>query len=417
MNILFIHQNFPAQFKWLAPFLVKKGHVVKALAITGQAIGSLKPINYPVKNKNTLCIHPLALEFETKVIRGEACGLAMFQLKKSGFYPDLIVAHPGWGESLFVKDIFPNSKLVNYIEFHYGKNSDGDFDPEFTNESLDDNFRLRVKNANNLLALDLMDAGISPTHWQLSSVPREMQKKIRVIFDGIDTDRVKPNPNASLKINLGKQSKFLELSSTDEIITYVSRNLEPYRGYHSLMRSIPEILAERKNAKVLIVGGDAVSYGAKAPQGQTWKNIFLDEIKDKTDLSRVIFLGKIPYEYYLNLLQITKVHVYLTYPFVMSWSCIEAMSSGALVVGSNTAPVREFIQNGKNGVLVDFFNYREIASEVCKALEGGEIYDEMRLNARKTIVENFDLNTVCLPQQVEFLESLGLQNQVHKTGP
>jgi glycosyltransferase involved in cell wall biosynthesis len=406
MNILFIHQNFPAQFKWLAPFLAKKGHLVKALSISGQSINEITPINYPIKHKNTSGIHPLALEFETKVIRGEACGLAMAELKRSGFYPDLIVAHPGWGESLFAKDIFPNSKLINYIEFHYGKNSDGNYDPEFRNESLENNFRLRVKDANNLLALDQMDAGISPTCWQLSGIPLEMQKKIRVIFDGIDTDRVKPNPSAKLTISLGGDTEPLNLTAGDEIITYVSRNLEPYRGYHSFMRSLPQILSERKNVKVVIVGGDGVSYGAPAPQGQTWKKIFLSEIKDKVDLSRIIFLGIIPYDSYLKLLQITKVHIYLTYPFVMSWSCIEAMSSGALVVGSNTQPVKEFIQDQKNGVLVDFFDYREIASAVCKALDGGEAYVNMRENARKTIVEKYDLNAVCLPQQVAFLESL-----------
>lgn len=405
MNILFVHQNFPAQFKWLAPFLAKKGHSVKALSITGQSIDQIKPINYPVKHKNTPGIHPLSLEFETKVIRGEACGLAMAELKRAGFYPDLIVAHPGWGESLFAKDVFPNSKLINYIEFHYGKNSDGDFDPEFRNESIENSFRLRVKNANNLLALDLMDAGISPTHWQFSGIPLEMQKKVKVIFDGIDTDRVKPNPNAKLTIKLGDRAEPLNLSAGDEIITYVSRNLEPYRGYHSLMRSLPQILSERKKAKVVIVGGDGVSYGPPAPQGQTWKKMFLNEVKDKIDLSRVIFLGKIPYDSYLKLLQVTKVHIYLTYPFVMSWSCIEAMSSGALVVGSNTQPVREFIQDQKNGVLVDFFDYREIASAVCKALDGGEAYVDMRENARKTIVEKYDLNSVCLPEQMAFLES------------
>jgi glycosyltransferase involved in cell wall biosynthesis len=406
MNILFIHQNFPAQFKWLAPFLAKKGHLVKALSISGQSINEITPINYPIKHKNTSGIHPLALEFETKVIRGEACGLAMAELKRSGFYPDLIVAHPGWGESLFAKDIFPNSKLINYIEFHYGKNSDGNYDPEFRNESLENNFRLRVKDANNLLALDQMDAGISPTCWQLSGIPLEMQKKIRVIFDGIDTDRVKPNPSAKLTISLGGDTEPLNLTAGDEIITYVSRNLEPYRGYHSFMRSLPQILSERKNVKVVIVGGDGVSYGAPAPKGQTWKKIFLSEIKDKVDLSRIIFLGIIPYDSYLKLLQITKVHIYLTYPFVMSWSCIEAMSSGALVVGSNTQPVKEFIQDQKNGILVDFFDKHKIASAVCKALEGGQAYESMRENARKTIVEKYDLNTICLPQQVAFLESL-----------
>jgi glycosyltransferase involved in cell wall biosynthesis len=404
MKILFIHQNFPGQFIQISKALAKKGCQVKALAITGENIEGVELLNYQIIKKNTPQIHPLAIEFETKIIRAEACALAMLQLKKLGFVPDVIMAHPGWGESLFAKEIFPKTKLVHFVEFHYGKNTDSNFDPEFKSDELNTNIRLRTKNANNLLALDAMDFGISPTRWQASTIPETYQKKINVIFDGINTELVKPDPEASLKIKVSKDEELL-LQAGDEIITYIGRNLEPYRGYHSFMRSLPQILKTRPNAKVIIVGSDGVSYGAPPPKGKTWKQIFLEEVKDKVDLNRIIFVGSLPYATYLKVLQISRVHVYLTYPFVMSWSCVEAMSAGCLIVGSKTPPVEEFITHNKNGLLVDFFNYKEIASTVCDALEHYQTFEKLRKNARQHIVDHYDLEKICLPKQIQLLES------------
>ena len=408
MNFLFIHQNFPAQFKHLAPALATRGHEIRALGVTGIPAPGVTLTNYQLQRGNTTGIHPFAQEFESKVIRAEACAREMFKFKQSGFEPDLIVGHPGWGEMLFCKEVFPNAKLLNYLEFHYGKDQgDTYFDPEFQEPNLMHDMRLRVKNANNLLALDAMDAGLCPTQWQRSVIPACYQDKINVIFDGIDTDLVRPNDEIVVDLHT-QAGRNIRLSAGQEVLTFICRNLEPYRGYHSLMRALPEVLQARPNAQVVIVGGNQTSYGSAAPQGQTWQEIFLNEVKEKLgpNLDRVHFLGKVPYLTFVKIIQITRCHLYLTYPFVLSWSCIEAMSAGALIVGSDTPPVKEFITHGHNGLLVDFFNYEQIANTVIEALARPEQYLTIKAQARKTIVDQYDLKRICLPQQLALVEGL-----------
>lgn len=404
--ILFIHQNFPGQFRHIAPALANHGHQVHALAITGQATPGVSLHSYRPSKGSSTSIHPLASEFETKVIRAEACGQAMLQLKANGLMPDLVIAHPGWGEALFVKDVWKQTSLLSFLEFYYATSgTDVGFDPEFSKQGFFEDARLRVKNANNLLSLEISDFGLSPTNWQKQSHPQWTQDRIQVIFDGVDCDILKPNP--SVRLNLKRETgESFSLTSKDEIITFVNRNLEPYRGYHSFMRALPKILAARPNARVLIVGGDGVSYGAKAPEGKTWKQIFLDEVKSRIDLERVHFLGNVPYPIFTQLLQLSSCHVYLTYPFVLSWSCIEALSTGCLVIGSDTGPVREVIEHGVNGLLVDFFNYEAIADAVIRSLSDPASFIRMRQNARASARDNYDLRSVCLPKQLALIESI-----------
>jgi glycosyltransferase involved in cell wall biosynthesis len=198
----------------------------------------------------------------------------------------------------------------------------------------------------------------------------------------------------------------LTLTVQDEVITFVSRNLEPCRGYHRFVRSLPEIMARRPKAHVLIVGGDGVSYSAPSAEGLSYRQIFLEEVKEQVDWSRVHFLGKIPYADFLCVLQLSSVHVYLTYPFVLSWSMLEAMAAQALVVGSATAPVTEVIRHGENGLLVDFFSSEGLVNAVCEVLDHPDRMLEIRQQARRTILERFDLATVCLPRQIELIETL-----------
>ena len=400
MNVLFVHQNFPGQFKHLAPYLARAGHGVRALGIDGPGLPGIELIRYKPSrstNKNT---HPWAQEFETKVIRGEACARAALELRDGGFTPDVIVANPGWGESLFLRDVFPRARMLALLEFFYAaRGLDFGFDPEFHRNDPMRDAKLRSKNAHLLMALADMDRGFSPTQFQRSTVPEQYRAKIDVIFDGIDTGVARPDSGAAIEI--GEQS----LRAGDEVLTFVNRNLEPYRGYHIFMRALPEILRRRPHASVLIVGGDGVSYGAPAPAGKTWKQIFFDEVKGQLDLARVHFIGRLPYEQYLKVLQVSACHVYLTYPFVLGWSCIEAMSTGCLVVGSRTPPVEEAIQDRRNGLLIDFFDVAALARAVREVLERPEEFAPLRAAARQTALDRYDL-AKCLPQQVKMVEDL-----------
>ena len=408
MNILFVHQNFPGQFKFLAPALVQQGHAITAMTmqkVQGDDWNGVKLIPYSASRGTTSNIHPWVSDFETKIIRAEACFRSALKMKESGFIPDVIIAHHGWGESLFLKEVWPEAKLGIYCEFFYHPHgADVGFDPEFPAKDAGDVCRLRLKNLNNLLHFESADAGISPTHWQASTFPEPFQSKITVVHDGIDTEVVAPNPAVSLTLN-GNQT----LTKEGEVITFVNRNLEPYRGYHVFMRALPEILKRRPNARVLIVGGDDVSYGSRPEDGQKWKEIFANEVKPligDADWARVYFLGNIPYQHFIPLLQLSTVHVYLTYPFVLSWSLLEAMSVGCTIIASDTQPLHEAIRHDETGRLVDFFDVPRLANEVCALLDDPAARQRLGASARAFAQANYDLKTVCLPRQLEWVEEL-----------
>ena len=399
MKALFIHQNFPGQYKSLAPRLAAMGHQVKALCVTepkGRMPG-VDIIRYPIARGSSPNVHLLASEFETKVIRGEACAGAMRRLKERGFTPDIILAHPGWGEAMFAKEIYPNAKLLSFIEYYYAtQGQDVNFDKEFGKTKLNEDMRILLKNANSLFALETMDWGVSPTAWQRDTNPAVYRDKISVIHDGIDTDRLKPDPNAQFAVPDGPV-----LSAGDEVVTFVNRNLEPLRGFHVFMRALPAVLDARPAARVVIVGAEGKGYGGGAGG---WKERMLAELGDRLDASRVHFVGRVDYPAFVRLLQVSMAHVYLTYPFVLSWSLLEAMSMGCLVVGSATAPVREVITDGETGLLVDFFDIAGLSDRMIRALERPEDHVAIRQAARAHVVANYDLHSVCLPAHVRLIE-------------
>ncbi|MGQ3046718.1 MAG: glycosyltransferase family 4 protein [Niveispirillum sp.] len=400
MNVLFVHQNFPGQFKSLAPAIAQLGHNVKALAIDGMELGGVELIRYRPARGSTPNIHPWASDLETKLIRGEACAATAERLKAHGYRPDVIVGHPGWGEMLFLRDIWPHVPQLHFLEFYYKTHgADVSFDPEFATNGWQAQARLRAKNANGQLNLEVMDAAYSPTFWQRSSYPSLVQDRISVIHDGVDTDLLTPSRDVELVLGADQ----MVLRPGMKIVTFINRNFEPYRGYHSFMRSIPRIQAKCPDAIIIMVGADGVSYGAKPPEGQTWKQLFLDEVADRVDVSRIRFVGSVPYQTFVALMRLSAAHVYLTYPFVLSWSMLEAMSCGALVIGSSTEPVQEVIDHGQNGLLVDFFDYDNIADRVVEALERPERFMGLRHQARQTIVERYDLRRICLPRQGQLI--------------
>ena len=409
MRILFVHQNFPGQFKSLAPALAADpANEVVALTLQNKppaAWQGVRVVPYTLARGTTANVHPWIGDLETKTIRGEAAFHAALTLRSEGFYPDVIIAHPGWGESLFLKDVWPKAKLGIYCEFYYHpEGADVGFDPEFKSTDPGESCRLRLKNVNNLLHFDVADAGLSPTHWQASTFPQPFRDKISVVHEGIDTTLVAPKPGISMTMNGN-----VVLTRDDEVITFVNRNLEPYRGYHIFMRALPELLRRRPHARIMICGGDGVSYGARAPAGQKWKEIFLNEIKDQLtpdDLKRVHFLGNLDYQHFIPLLQLSTVHVYLTYPFVLSWSLLEAMSAGCAIVASDTQPLREAIRHDDTGRLVDFFDPKALTAEVCDLLERPSERARLGANARRFALDHYDLATICLPQQLAWVQRL-----------
>ena len=408
MKILFIHQNFPGQFKFLAPALAKAGHEVVAMTMQKVQPGAwqgVRLVPYTAERGSTPKVHPWVSDFETKVIRGEACFRAALALRAQGFTPDVIVAHHGWGESLFLKDVWPQARLGVYCEFFYhAQGADTGFDPEFPAHDEGEVCRLRLKNLNNLLHFETADAGISPTRWQASTFPEPFRSRITVVHDGIDTNALMPNPQVSLTLN-GQ----LKLTRDDEVVTFVNRNLEPYRGYHVFMRALPQILAQRPRARVLIVGGDDVSYGARPPDGRKWRDIFAAEVRPRisdADWARVHFLGNLAYPAFVALLQLSRVHVYLTYPFVRSWSLLEAMSVGCTIVASDTAPLHEAIEHDVTGRLVDFFDGDALAAQVCELLDDRAAAQRLSAAARRFACSTYDLQSVCLPRQMDWVTGL-----------
>ncbi|HXR19837.1 MAG TPA: glycosyltransferase, partial [Steroidobacteraceae bacterium] len=246
------------------------------------------------------------------------------------------------------------------------------------------------------------DWGHSATQWQRSLHPAEMRSRISVLHEGVDTALARPNLKARFTLPGSGQV----LTRRDEVVTYVARNLEPYRGFHVFMRALPQLLRRRKRARVVIVGGDGVSYGAPPPPRSTFREMMLQELGAKLDLKRVHFLGMLDYRAYLNLLQVSSVHVYLTYPFVLSWSFIEAMACGCLIVASNTPPVLEVLRDGSNGLTVDFFAYQQLANRIEAALDQPEGLQALRKAARATAVEQFDLKRLLLPRWTALFDDL-----------
>jgi len=403
MHFLFIHQNFPGQFKHLAPALARQGHTVRALSVKEQVnLPGVLHTRYQLAKEPSKTTHPWLRDMEAKMVRGEAVFAAALQLKAEGFTPDAIIAHPGWGESLFVKHVWPQAQLGLYAEFFYGlEGSDVGFDPEIYPPHIDDACRIEGKNISNLMHFEHADAALSPTQWQASTFPPRFRQRITVAHDGIDTQLLVPKADAYAMIN-----KTLRIQAGDEVITFVNRNLEPYRGYHVFMRALPELLRARPKARVVIVGADGVSYGAAPANAKNWKQVFLDEVREHIDLRRVHFVGTLGYQDFVTLLQISMVHVYLTYPFVLSWSLLEAMSVGCAIVASDTAPVREVITHGDTGLLFPFFDAPALVRAVVQLVESPEQRRQLGTAARAFAQKNYDLQSVCMPQQLAWAEKL-----------
>jgi glycosyltransferase involved in cell wall biosynthesis len=379
MRVLVIHQNFPGQFGQLvAAWARRPGWDVRALAReTAPGLPGFDGLShYKLARAPHAQQHGYLRQMESATLHGQAAARAMLKLREQGFRPDVILAHPGWGETLYAKDVFPDARLVHLCEWYYNaEGQDLGFDPEFP-ISFDDRARIRTWNALHTLNLTNCDAAVSPTHWQRSRHPEIFLPRIGVQHEGIDTDGLAPDAQAAIRTRSG-----VVLKAGDPVVTYVARNLEPYRGFHVFMRALERLQQQNKTCHAIIVGGDGVSYGKRVRDATNWREKMLQEVK--LDPERTHFTGKLPRAQYLKVLQVSAAHVYLTYPFVLSWSLLEAMACGAAVIGSDTAPVREVIRDGETGALVPFFDVARIAEATAGALEGGSAWTARRLAARQ----------------------------------
>ena len=401
MKFLFVHQNFPGQQVHVVRYLQEAGHTV--VFITQRRdyeIAGVRMLEYlPAP------MLPAAQSYVNDVDGAVMNGLAVARLceglKSEGFTPDIVIGHTGWGELLFVKDIWPSIPLLGYFEFFYrSSGSDLNFDPEFPS-TLDDAMRVRVRNATNMLSLDAADWGYSPTKWQRDQYPVEYRHRISVIHEGVNTERVQPDATARLWLRSG-----VSLSSEDQVLTYSARNLEPYRGFHVLMRTLPKVLEACPKAQIVIVGGDGISYGRLPAAGTGWRQHLLAELGERLDLSRIHFVGWLPYAQYLAILQVSSAHVYLTYPFVLSWGLLEAMAAECLVIASRTPPVEEVVDGTTNGYLFDFFDTDALAQQICSALEDPAATAAIRRQARRYVIEHFDMKTKTLPAHLALIGRL-----------
>ncbi len=402
LDVLFVHNNFPGQFRNLAGAMATRAGV-RVRAIGAKSAPGLPAVplqRYSFAESELANVHSFARRFELESRRAEQVIYAATTLKFDGFAPKLIYVHPGWGEALPLRALFPDATICSYAEFYYWPSgTDIGFDKDSPRYGIDGETRVVLRNAATLLSLTEANFAIAPTHWQRSIFPNEMKGKIHVVHDGLDTEKLKPAPPPP-RFSVSGQ----DFDASDEIVTFVSRNLEPYRGFHIVMRALPEILKARPKARICLIGGDGVSYGSAPIDHPSWQAALLEELGDKLDLSRVHFLGKVAYGDYLNLLRLSAAHIYFTYPFVLSWSMLEAMALECLVIGSDTAPVQEVIQDGVNGILVPFFQPQLLAERVIEALSQPKRFRAMRREARQTIRTRYDFEQQSWPAHLKLID-------------
>lgn len=383
-NILFIHQAFPGQFGSLAASLANEGHRVFALSMGNETVPGVSLVRYKPQRdqKNAKEMPALQQEIDVKLIRGESAYDTMKAMKRQGYNPDVVYAHPGWGDAMFVKEVWPEARLVVYAEWYYNlQGQEVNFDPGMPALSEEKELRLKVKNLPFLQGLSDADAAVTPTKWQKSRFPKWAQDKIEVIHDGLNLQElynVKPR-------SLGLSGGGLKLTKGMPIVTFAARYLEPVRGFHYFMRALPMILQANPNAHVIVMGRDAgmnsTGYGDATPEGTSWRQKLKDELGDRVDWSRVHFLGNLDRKLYLAMLKLSACHVHLTTPFVLSWSFLEAAAMGLPIVASDTAPIREmdYLDGLK---FVNFDDPEGIARAVTQTLAAGP-QDYMESNIEK----------------------------------
>lgn len=403
-NILIVHQNFPGQFPHIADMLAARGDRVVTLGgSTAKARGKMPLFRWSAARGTTPGIFDPATRAEADLIRADAAARVAAQLAAKGYKPDLIVGHPGWGETIHLQEIWPKAKLILFGEFFYrSRGADVGFDAEFEKPGLAADMRVHAKNATGALAYAAADRIVCPTPFQASTFPVGLRHRISVVHEGLDLHRARRRPEASLALLDGRV-----LKPGDPVITYLSRNLERMRGFHIFMRALPEFLRDCPDAQVVVIGADTgAGYAGALPQGETWKRKMLAELGSRLDLSRVHFVGKVTHERMIDAFSVSAGHVYYTYPFVLSWSLVEAMGCECLIIGSDTPPLRDAVEPGMNGVLHPFFDIKALSRAMTDAIREPERFAAMRTAARETALARFDRSTVGLPAWLRIIDEV-----------
>ncbi|MBW3558316.1 MAG: glycosyltransferase [Proteobacteria bacterium] len=401
-GVLFVHNNYPGQFGFLADALRERGVPCRAIGSASAKTTDIPIQKYSLTRGTTTDIFPAATRAEADLIRAHAAVARALAHKAEGFHPELIIGHPGWGETLLLEDVYPDAKQILHGEFYYHpEGADVGFDPQFPAPDLKERLRIRAKNATMALAYVQARAIVCPTRFQASLFPRSLAPLIRVIHEGIDTDAIRPDPEATFTLANGRV-----LDRSTPVITFINRNFEPLRGFQVFMRALPRVLAAAPDAQVVLIGSDKKGYGFELPEGATWKAKMLEEVGDRLDLSRVHFTGPVPHARMLAALSISAAHVYYTYPFVLSWSLLEAMASECLIIGSDTAPLRDAVEPGKNGLLFDFFDVDALSDALIQAVRRPGDFATLRRAARQTVIERYDRARLCLPAWLELIDEV-----------
>lgn len=386
MRILFVHNNFPGQYARIVRHLKGRRDVdmLSGSLASNKQPAPIKRIGYTPHREARKDIHPALSYTETSVLRGQAAYTAFMPVKAKGFNPDIILAHSGFGDGLFLKDLWPQAKYMPYFEWYYHTyGSDSSFLDHGSPKKPDVELKIRMKNTAILHDLAAMDWGQCPTEYQRSQFPVHFRDRISVLHDGVDTQYFSPDEAATFSVG------DLVFRKGDPVITYIARGMEPYRGFPQFMEAVAILQKSRPEAHVIVIGEDRVAYGAKRSDGKTYKEWVLENLS--LDESRIHFLGRQPLRTLRDVLRVSAAHVYLTVPFVLSWSMMEAMSAGALVVGSDTDPVREIITDGENGLLVPFFEPEALAVRLADVLADQARFTPLRERARALMLECYDM--------------------------
>ena len=411
MHVLYVHQNFPAQFGHIAYHLAQKpGWKCTFVSETeaGNVLG-VEKIQYRRAGGATQQTHFCSRTFENAIFNCDGVYSAL--KSRADVQPDLIVGHSGFGSTLFLRDLYPKVPIVNLFEYFY-RPRDPQSDMGYRSDlgwSLPDIFYLRARARNAMILLDLQNCtlGYCPTQFQRSTIPDIYSPKLRVIFDGIERS-VYHGHDEKLRPALDQREMRrvagIDVPAGTRIVTYVSRGFESMRGFDLFMRAAKIIAQKFPDVLFIVVGTDRIAYGGDEtflPKGTTFKQWTLAQ--DQYDLNKFHFPGNLPPRELALLLASTDLHIYLTVPFVLSWSMMDAMSCGAVVLGSDTAPVREMIRDGENGMLADLFDVEQIAGKAIGALRDPAAFRPLGRAAEQLIAQNYSVEAV-LPQMIHLYE-------------